>query len=318
MNNALTGIERQLVMQYLIDGNVPVTVTSCEKENTDGDATDKKTSSAKKSYVSGVFPVAIHSKQMTVLEQGIIVLNNPTDSVKAFDGKKVKVQFYFNKLGLYFETVIKQISSGDLALAIPGAIFKIQEKERTEKGEFSVVLYFKSELGAESHSVNCRFIENFDLFSQPKWSDIDESVQQSAKKYLERFIKVCRSVENNSLLGNGLHLIPVCRFLAEKGRPDLKIEGRKNPPSIIYIDEARIVFALEHNDAYFEKNLEYGILLSFPIKNGPIRERTIYISFVADNIFYDDDESKSCVVCHYSSIKEEDARFLEDKKNPDA
>ena len=32
-NEKLTGIERELVLQYLIDGNVPVTVTPVESEN---------------------------------------------------------------------------------------------------------------------------------------------------------------------------------------------------------------------------------------------------------------------------------------------
>jgi len=54
-NNTLTGIERELVLRYLIDGNVPVTVTPIEKEDGSGE-TVKPPSSA-------VFPVALKSEQ---------------------------------------------------------------------------------------------------------------------------------------------------------------------------------------------------------------------------------------------------------------
>ena len=112
--NELTGIERQLVLQYLVDGNVPVTVTEVKTAVEDNEKI--------KSLTSGVFPVALPGEQMTVLDQGIILLQNPPEAVKTFDGKKVKVQFYFNKLGLYFETEIKKIKSGALAIVIPALI----------------------------------------------------------------------------------------------------------------------------------------------------------------------------------------------------
>ena len=43
-SNNLTGIERELVLQYLIDGNVPVTVTPIdlpEENNSDGEKKNK-------------------------------------------------------------------------------------------------------------------------------------------------------------------------------------------------------------------------------------------------------------------------------------
>ena len=91
--NELTGIERQVVLQYLVDGNVPVTVTEVKTAVEDNEKI--------KSLTSGVFPVALPGEQMTVLDQGIILLQNPPEAVKTFDGKKVKVYFYYSKRMIY-------------------------------------------------------------------------------------------------------------------------------------------------------------------------------------------------------------------------
>ena len=116
----LTGIERELVLQYLIDGNVPVTVTPIDEDESDGD--DEKVKPA----TAALFPIAIKAEQLKVLEQGIILLTNPPQNVRDFIDKKVRVEFYFNRLGLYFETKIKQIKAG-LALVIPSSINRIQD-----------------------------------------------------------------------------------------------------------------------------------------------------------------------------------------------
>ena len=71
-NNNLTGIERQLVLQYLIDGNVPVTVTPTEKNNGAEDAIQPLS--------SAVFPVALKAEQIASGGNGIILLKNPPQS----------------------------------------------------------------------------------------------------------------------------------------------------------------------------------------------------------------------------------------------
>lgn len=110
-SNVLTGIERELVLQYLIDGNVPVTVTPIEKN------LDKQSEDAIRPPISTIFPVALKGEQIQVLKQGIILLTNPPKSFENFKSSKVRVEFYFNRLGLYFNTEIKEVSSG-LALVI--------------------------------------------------------------------------------------------------------------------------------------------------------------------------------------------------------
>ena len=55
-HDRLTGIERELVLQYLIDGNVPVTLTPVE-ESLSSDLDDKE--GEIRSLTSQIFPVAI-------------------------------------------------------------------------------------------------------------------------------------------------------------------------------------------------------------------------------------------------------------------
>lgn len=307
-NNELTGIERELVLQYLIDGNVPVTVT----ELNDSSVKQKKTA------FSAVFPVALEAKHLTVLKQGIILLDNPPLEVKNFLSKDVKVQFYFNKLGLYFVTQIKETLSGKLALVIPQKIQKIQEKKEENHSSFSAIFYFSANQSSSNQknetSFKCAFSDDFPLFIQPKWSSIEEEKQEIAKSYLKKIVNECKSNnENNRILGNGLFLINICKYLSEEEKTYKAISGRKNPLKIIYIDSSKIVFAGLKDDFIPESETEYSILLSFPIFQGPIKERIIYSNLKFENIFYDDKKEKFTTVAAFSNIKEEDSRFLEDK-----
>ena len=85
----LTGIERELVLQYLIDGNVPVTLTPVEEELT---SNSEDTEGEIRSLTSQIFPVAIKGEHMKVKKNGDILLENPAQSIKSFANKQVKVE----------------------------------------------------------------------------------------------------------------------------------------------------------------------------------------------------------------------------------
>ncbi len=311
MANELTGIERKLVLQYLMDANVPVTLTEENQEEKDNRTENQETKKNPeiRSVASGIFPVALPGEQMTVLDQGIILLQNPPESIKAFDGKKVRVQFYFNRLGLYFITDVKSVKSG-LALVIPSTINKIEEKEKKQSPTFTALLYYSPE---ESGALKCSFLQDYPVFVSPKWSDVPEENQLKAKSYLEKFVMECRS--DGKSIGNGLFLISVVRYLASNiQKTNQSIEGRKENPFIIYLDEQRIVFAGNADDIIIQTGCEYSIVLGFPIFSGPIKERTIYSNFRAENVFFDEENKKYCAICSFTNIKEEDARYIEDKK----
>ena len=62
----------------------------------------------------------------------------------------------------------------------------------------------------------------------------------------------------------------------------------------------------------FTSGSEYALLLRFPI-SGPVKERKVYASCVIDRIYESFECGRLCACAVFSSIREEDERFLEDK-----
>ena len=202
----LTRIERELVLQYLRDDNVPLTVTLEEKpEQAEASLVDSKTDvpgKEKRVPASAVFPVAIPSSQIDVLKQGIILLKNPARTVQPFLGKQVRVQFYFNHLGLYFITEMKEFSQG-LAIVVPSSIKRIPDVVTSSEYDFSGTVSFKTE--KSTVSIDCIPLNNYQIFVSPKWADIPEASQHEAKALLEKFVADAKS-------GEGLPLETVSIF----------------------------------------------------------------------------------------------------------
>ncbi|MBQ9626951.1 MAG: hypothetical protein IJR40_07220 [Treponema sp.] len=297
----LTGIERELVLQYLIDGNVPVTVTPIESPEEDDGGKVKPATAA-------LFPIAIKAEQLKVLEQGIILLTNPPQNVKNFIDKKARVEFYFNRLGLYFETKIKQIKAG-LALVIPSSISRIQEAvPKSRPTEFAAQLYFSVNQKTDVH-IDCVPAEGYDIFSKPVWKDIAEGAQQKAKAYLEEFIVHARQ---KGVAGSGVQLIPVVRYLSEKVSKIESVQGRKSPLETLFVNHERIVFGQKTGNVDLQDGTEYALEMSFPMPR-PLTERKIFATCRIESNYYDDEKEFVCVVCRYTSLQEEDMRFLYEK-----
>lgn len=298
----LTGIERELVLQYLIDGNVPVTVTPIEDDGPEDDGSKVKPAT------SALFPIAIKAEQLKVLEQGIILLTNPPQNVKNFIDKKARVEFYFNRLGLYFETKVKQIKAG-LALVIPSSISRIQEAAAAPRPtEISAQLYFSVNQKTDVH-IDCVPAQGYQLFSKPVWKDIDESAQAKAKAYLEEFIVHARQ---KGVAGSGVQLIPVVRYLSEKVLKMESVQNRKSPLDILFINHERIVFGQRAGNADLQDGSEYALEMSFPLPR-PLSERKIFGTCRVESNYYDDKKELVCAVCRYTSLQEEDIRFLYEK-----
>ena len=69
--------------------------------------------------------------------------------------------------------------------------------------------------------------------------------------------------------------------------------------------------------AYFEEYKrtfdEYGIKLVFSLKKGPIVSRDIYVTAQVNKLYKSEDERKMCVDFKYTTLQEEDLRFLYEK-----
>lgn len=295
-NEKLTGIERELVLQYLIDGNVPVTVTPVESEN-DADTIH--------SVPSQIFPVVIKGENVKVSKSGEISLKNLPQSAVSFKSKNVKVEFYFNRVGVFFESKISETKDG-YTIELPKEISRIQDVEEEHLYDFSSVIYFDFN-NKKDLNIKCVPSKIVELFERPVWKLIPLENQKKAKDLLEKFVEEAKVHKN---AGNGLLLIPVCNYLTFENTQFESIENRQKPVEILYIDHERIVVGFEQNDD-FVQNEEFGIKLIFSLKKGPILTRDIFVTAFVNKIYKN--ENKFCIDFKYTTLQEEDMRFLYEK-----
>ena len=315
----LTKIERDLVLKYLVDDNVPLTVTLEDKpQKVEAELVDKKTAIPPKEDrvpTSAVFPVAIPSEQTDVLKEGVILLKNPARTVLPFLGKQVRVQFYFNRLGLYFVTVMKEWSDG-LAIVIPTSIRRIPEN--LSKRDYSFFATLSYEAGEGQVSLECFPLQGWDLLSSPKWADITEECQGEAKALLEKFVLQVKT-DSGPRISNGLHLLSVARFLSGNGvvfstcAPD-PIEGRAKPFAVIFADESRIVLVAGEGCQSLTAESFYKLSLVFSLSESKLLKRTVHTECSVERVFENDRlPGVKCISLRFEKLKEEDWRFLREK-----
>lgn len=301
----LTKIERELVLQYLIDGNVPVTITPLVQENKTDDNSEEI-----KSLDSSVVPVAFKADKVSVIKEGIIILEDEPESILKSIDKQVKVEFYFNSVGLYFITILKKINSG-VALVIPENIYRIPDVSIEKKYDFTALLVISvSSEGATKFP--CVPADGFELFARPVWSSIELENQQRAKKLLEEYVKEAKVKQKS---GNGLQLINICRYMVlPKIEKVEAIKGRVKPFDILFVNHERIVFGFEKNEAFeLSEGSEYPVEMSFTLKESPVAKRKIFVTCKVFNLYKNEDGSKFAADCSYTMIQEEDRRFLYEK-----
>lgn len=263
LSKKLTGIERDLVLRYLIDGNVPVSVVSLDAVH------------------SEVFSIDFNSRDLKILEQGIILLdeNSASHHEKVYTyfenlaGKTVRVLFYFNGLGLFFDTVLKSVSTG-LALVVPKEISRIEDECTVDTSSFKVVFYYSP--SEKSINLECTQEQGFNAIFQPKWS------------------------------------VAVCRYLSAPSEKKMEsVQGRKKVPTVLFIDNERIVFGMEGENTIFHEGSDYALKISFPLgTDGPIKTRDIYVTCMLEKTFSSRTGEKSCCIFRFTTIKNEDTRFL--------
>ena len=295
-DDKLTGIERELVLKYLIDGNVPVTLTPV----------DEKIDDNIHSVPSQIFPVALKPEHIKVNKNGKILLENPPQSVVGFADRIVKVEFYFNRVGLYFNSKVFT-ESGGLALVIPDEIERIKDVEEIVNYDFSAILYFEVNNKKELNT-SCYPWKNSELFTRPTWKTIPLENQKLAKSYLEEFVELAKKEKN---AGNGIQLIPICNYLTYNENKMESIQNRVKPLSILYVDHERIVFGAENDGTSYVPGVEYALKMSFSIKNSPVLSRDVFVTCAVNKIY--ERESKKCIDFVYTTIQEEDLRFLYEK-----
>ena len=301
-NDKLSGIERQLVLQYLMDGNVPVTLTPVNLEENKSEKIH--------SISSQIFPVALRAENIKVTESGKIYLENPPQSVIGFENKEVKVEFYFNRVGLFFIETIKK-DNNTLYFELPNEISRISDEEDTKEYDFSAVLYFEYK-NKKDLNLKCIPWNKIELFTRPAWKSIPLENQKNAKQLLEIFVEQAKEEKN---AGNGIQLIPICNFLTSSNNDKMEsLQNRVKPINVLYVDHERIVLGFDDLPEDFFKGSEFGLKMSFLLKESPILSRDVYVTFFVNNIYKaNNSELQACIDCVYTSIQEEDIRYLYEK-----
>ena len=301
--NKLSGIERELVLQYLMDGNVPVTLTPIDEEKASSN------SEIIHPLASQIFPVALKPEHIRVQKNGKIHLENPPQSVVGFAGKTVRAEFYFNRVGLYFSSLVDKDKKG-LYIRVPETLNRIKDVEEKTDYDFSAVLFFECNNKKDINTA-CVPWEHEVLFSRPVWKSIPLENQKTAKEYLEKFVEKAKAEKN---AGNGIQLIPVCNYLTYESEQKVKsIENRVMPLSILYVDHERIVVGSENENDNYEIGHEYGLKLCFSIKNSPILSRDIFVTCAVNNLYTNSDKKRKCIDFVYTTLQEEDLRYLYEK-----
>lgn len=310
----LSKLEIELVLKFLKDKNAAITITSEEKmeaplvqlkENKAEVPDDEKIST------SSLFPVLVNPESIEVLPQKIILIKNSKRQLENFLDKKVRVQFYFNKIPLFFISQLKECSAG-YALVIPESIHRAKENFQKNNFDIEGKLFYTVD-GGKVVSLLCYPLANYPLLTPMPFSAIPSQNQIKAKNYLKEFVDEAKST--NTSIGKGLHLIPVARYLSEEINLQLISEMEKNLPlNILYFDQERLVLASRSKTQDLQLENDYEMELSFLLVSNTMLKRKVYLSFAVENIYTSTENSSSCYICKYTKVAEEDRRFLEERK----
>lgn len=236
----------------------------------------------------------------------------------ALSNEKIRVNFYFNKLGLYFYSKLFLVENG-FYLSLPDEFYNVKDFSLLES-KISVTIFY--ECGKKNDKKNtillkCFGDEKFPLFEKPVLSAknlVENDFNSDVKSWIEKILRAAKQNPSGyPEIGNGLFLISVGKYLLDEENSEIEsVQGRKKAPAVIYLDENRIVFASKKEDIILSAGEKYEIQIAFPIP-GPIKSRKLNLACVVQKIYENADITKFCADAKITEIKEEDKRFLSEK-----
>ncbi len=264
MENKLTSVERDLVIKYLVNGNSPLIFSVPDQP---------------KNNFAKSLPLVFKAEMVKVFDKGIIILDESEQKLSDYEGLKVKFNFYFNKIGLYFFAVLVRSANSSLyAVRIPPEIYRekdLDSSSAVKERNVKAVIFYQSVRKSNRVNIVCKIKNGYGLFKKSSWNE------------------------------------RISQFLSEYEEQILAVSGRKNPPYVIYLDAKKLVFASDSGEMILQSENEYAVELSFPIE-GPVKERKISATFYVKNIIKSESGKKLCAICDFTSLKEEDNRYLSD------
>ena len=154
MNDVLSGIERDLVVSYLCDCNVPFTLVPSQP-------TDR------------LFSFTTGQGGVRILPEGIILFTDPWGLPQDLIGQQVSLRFYFKKLGLSFASLVSSTKSGAMALVVPREILRIPDASENAGTGFSCNVFLGEAFSGQR--LACSLREDYPLFMPWVWRCLPEN-----------------------------------------------------------------------------------------------------------------------------------------------
>ena len=154
MNDVLSGIERDLVVSYLCDCNVPFTLIS-------NHSADR------------IFSFSTGQGGVRILPEGIILFTDSSVLPQDLIGQQVNLRFYFKKLGLSFSSLVSCTKSGAIALVVPREILRITDTEENAGTGFSCNVFLGEAFSGQR--LSCSLREGYPLFMPWVWRLLPEN-----------------------------------------------------------------------------------------------------------------------------------------------
>lgn len=291
-NNELNSMERGIVLQHLHDNPVPITVSL-----------ERGESSAADVPAAALFPVVVPADKAEILDDGIMVLSKSIRTIKPFVNQQVRVQFYFQHLGLYFSSRLVKNPRG-YALAVPAQLRKLEDVRAAGVFPFTAQISYNAR-GKQPVSIPCVPAEGYDLFAPPRWDSIAPSLQSVAQELFERYVYELNAVDSQGVT----YLIQVCRYLTERSELHA-VEGVARPLDIVYIDMQMIIVGSREQDPGLQLEADYGLILECRAGSSASFRRRIVLDCTVSDVYLHDAQKSRCYVCTFRNLKREDERFL--------
>mgnify|MGYP003302334298 CR=1 FL=1 len=165
MNNVLSGIERDLIVSYLCDCNVPFTLVPSQPG-------------------AKIFSFTTGQDGVRILPEGIILFTNPRFLPQDLIGQQVSLRFYFKKLGLSFSSLVSCTKAGAIALVVPREILRLPDVEGSSGRGFSCNIFLGEAFGGEC--LACSLHDSYPLFMPWVWRLLPAQEEERLAGYLRR------------------------------------------------------------------------------------------------------------------------------------
>ncbi|MCR5764267.1 MAG: hypothetical protein K6G00_12880 [Treponema sp.] len=290
LEDGLNTIERSIVLDYMKENAIPITVTVHEKDS------------------AQVFPIVINASDVYVAGEETLRMSNTVKNLTPFVGKSVKVSFYYNHVGLYFINRLVENPYGYF-IDVPKQLLRVPSRKNVKKTSMKAVISYKAR-GNKNISLEAFPKREYVLFAAPKWNSVEAALQSTAQELFERFAYRMEIHENDDIS----FLISVSRYLCQR-LLTVAVEGTAEPLDIIYIDSSKVVFGCMNQIDSLKVGNEYLLSLQFPIGESPILKRTVHVEMTVAETYANAEGDIQCFLCQFNGMKREDLRFLQEKQS---